>query len=326
VPAAGAVLDPGLEGIVISPTQLEEAAECPFRYFLKRGLGVDAIESGERDRDVWLNPLLRGSLLHDLYAGLLRRCRTGGRRADVEKDREWLAGEGTRMLAELAVEMPPPSAEIHDRETNLLLDDLALFLEAEVALPQGRTPIGFEVGFGRAAEGGGEPLAQTKPVEIDVGELTFRIAGRIDRIDQVGPSRFEIIDYKTGGYYAPNWKGTFAGGTRLQHAIYGLAAVELLRRELDPKAIVVAAEYYFPSEKGGRERKRIATQPVATVAQVLSDLRQVIASGLFVHSLNEDACRWCQHGLACGRGVLARAEPKLADARLAPFVKLGAHE
>ncbi len=326
VPAAGAVLDPGREGVVISPTQLEEAAECPFRYFLKRGLGVDAIESGERDRDVWLNPLLRGSLLHDLYASLLRRCRTAGRRAGVEIDREWLASEGTRVLAELAVEIPPPSAEIRDRETILLLDDLALFLEAEAVLPEGRTPIGFEVGFGRAAEGDSEPLAQTKPVEIDGGGLTLKIAGRIDRIDQVGPSRFEIIDYKTGEYYAPNWQGTFAGGKRLQHAIYGLAAVELLRREFDPKATVVAAEYYFPSEKGGRERKRIATQPVATVAEVLSDLRQVIASGLFIHSHDEDACKWCQHGLACGRGVQVRAESKLADARLAPIVKLGAHE
>jgi hypothetical protein len=34
--------------------------------FPPASLGVDAIESGDRDRDVWIDPLLRGSLLHDL--------------------------------------------------------------------------------------------------------------------------------------------------------------------------------------------------------------------------------------------------------------------
>ena len=182
------------------------------------------------------------------------------------------------------------------------------------------------MGFGRAAQGDGEPLAQSEPVVIDVGGLSLRIAGRIDRIDQVGPSLFEIIDYKTGGYFAPSWKGTFAGGTRLQHALYGLAAVELLRRRLDPNATIAGAEYYFPSEKGKQERKRIPTPPVASVAQVLSDLRQVIASGLFVHAPSEEACKWCHHGLACGRGVQARAEAKRADVRLAPFVRLAEYE
>ena len=56
VPAAGACLDPFAETAVVSPTQLEDAASCPFRHFLKRGLRIEAIESGDRDRDVWLEP------------------------------------------------------------------------------------------------------------------------------------------------------------------------------------------------------------------------------------------------------------------------------
>jgi ATP-dependent helicase/nuclease subunit B len=287
---------------------------------------VDAIEAGERDRDVWLNPLLRGSLLHDLYAGLLRRCRAANRRAATKDDGAWLCDEGTRMLADLALEMPPPSDEVRDRETKLLLEDLALFVEAETTLKPTSTPIGFEVAFGRAGQGDGEPLAQAEPVVVNVEGLTMRIAGRIDRIDQVGPHEFEIIDYKTGGYFAPSWKGTFAGGTRLQHALYGLAATELLKRRLDPKAKIVGAEYYFPSTKGNQERKRIPTPSLATTSQLLSELRTVIASGLFVHSPKEEACKWCHHGLACGRGVHQRTEAKLADAKLAPFVRLAGHE
>ena len=58
-----------------SVTELEQLAECPFRFFLKRGLGVRPIDEGERDKDIWLDPLTRGSELHDLYATLLRRVR-----------------------------------------------------------------------------------------------------------------------------------------------------------------------------------------------------------------------------------------------------------
>src|SRR5206468_13040803 len=91
------------------------------------------------------------------------------------------------------------------------------------------TPIGCAVSFGRPLENDLEPLARAEPVAIDLGNgLTFRIAGRIDRIDKVGAASFEVLDYKTGGFWRDNWKGAFNGGRRLQHALYGLAAVELL--------------------------------------------------------------------------------------------------
>ena len=65
---------------VYSVTELEKAAECPFRFFLKRGLGVRPVDERERDKDVWLDPLTRGSELHDVYAALLRRTRDENRR------------------------------------------------------------------------------------------------------------------------------------------------------------------------------------------------------------------------------------------------------
>ena len=222
--------------------------------------------------------------------------------------------------------MPPPSAEVRDRETRLLLDDLALFAEAEANLDPSRTPVGFEVSFGRADAVDDEPLAQADPVIIDLGRgLKLKIAGRIDRIDQVGPATFEIVDYKTGGYWADNWRGTFASGTRLQHALYGLAALELLKRQ-HKKAVVSGAEYYFPSAKGQQERKRIPTPSIARVGAVLADLREVIASGLFVHAPDEESCKWCDYGHACGQNAAERAEAKQADPKLAPFAKLVAHE
>jgi ATP-dependent helicase/nuclease subunit B len=326
VPAAGAALDPCASAAPISPTQLEEAAACPFRFFLRRGLRVDAIESGERDRDAWLDPLIRGSLLHDLYAEFLRRCRQENRPAALDRDANWLQQRGREALAALAREMPPPSAEIEERESRALLDDLALFAAAEAEIPAGRTPVGFEVSFGRADAVGDEPLAQADPVAIDLGVgLTFRLAGRIDRIDRIGPSTFEIVDYKTGGYWEKDWQGTFAGGRRLQHALYGLAALELLKGR-HGSARVAGAHYYFSSAKGQQERKTIPSPSPATLGRVLGDLRLVIASGLFVHAPEPDGCKWCDFGYACGKEAPARAKAKTADPALGPYLRLVAHE
>jgi hypothetical protein len=53
----------------------------------------------------------------------------------------------------------------------------------------------------------------------------------------------------------------------------------------------------------------------------------VIASGTFVHAPEEDACKWCEFGSACGPNVHERAALKLAaDRRLSPFIELTRHE
>jgi hypothetical protein len=328
VPAAGPALDPAAAGVVVSPTRLEGAAKCGFRYFLERGLGVRAIESGERSRDVWLDPLIRGSLLHDLYAACLRRSRAEGRRAAMATDREWLLGEARRTLADLKAEMPPPSGDVEQRETADLLADLDLFLADEESLDPGREPLGFEVSFGYGVDGGdGEVLASAAPIEITAGNLTFRVTGRVDRVDRIdtphGPE-FHIVDYKTGSFWKEDYTGTFAGGRLLQHALYGLAVAELLKRAKH-KGRVAGAEYYFSSAKGRQHRQPIPAPPAADVARVLADLREVIVSGLFVHAPEDRACKFCDYQHACGRDAHERVTMKQGDAALAAVRRLASH-
>ena len=325
VPEAGLVLDPCAGEASFSVTELETAASCPFRFFLKRGLGVRPVDERERDRDVWLDPLTRGSELHDLFAAVLRRCREENRKPDCEKDGAWLKSLAEARLIELQREMPPATSEILDRESREFLADVELFVEAECDDAGSRTPVGFEVSFGRTLEEDDEPLARAEPVEIDLGQgLTFRIAGRIDRIDKVGPASFEVIDYKTGGFWRDDWAGVFNGGRRLQHALYGLAAVELLRRRYkNPK--VVAGVYYFPSRKGRRERVRIEAPASKAIAGVLADLRTVILEGAFAHAASEDSCKFCDYSAACDQSLEGRAEAKLNDSKLQAYARLVAH-
>lgn len=324
VPDAGKVLDPCAAGNAYSVTDLEGAAECPYRFFLKRGLGLRPVDEGDRDKDVWLDPLTRGSELHDIYATVLRRCRDAGRRPDIKRDGSWVTELAQETLNRLNREMPPATAEILAREGADFLADVELFLEAECE-PSSSEPIGFEVSFGRPLGEKEEALARAEPVEIDLGGgLTFRIAGRIDRIDKVGPADFEVLDYKTGGFWRDSYQGIFNRGRRLQHALYGLAVVELLRGKYK-KPRVVGGVYYFPSHKGRRERVQIPAPTPAQTAAVLADLRELIVQGTFVHAPDQDACKWCDFAGACDVHAQDQASGKLEDSKLQAYGRLAAH-
>jgi RecB family exonuclease len=323
VPDAGPMLDPCAPEAAFSVTELEAAAVCPFRFFLKRGLGVRPIDEGQRDKDIWLDPLTRGSELHELYAALLRRARGENRRPNKE-DEAWLMALTQDRLKKLNEEMPAATVEILERESRDILADVALFLEAESA-PSTTIPIGLEVSFGRPLDENNEPLARPEAVEIDLGEgITFRFAGRIDRIDKVGEASFEILDYKTGGFWRDNWRGTFNGARRLQHALYGLAAAELLKASYkDPK--VTAGVYYFSSHRGQQERVRIPAPTKAAIAAVLGDLRDVIIGGQFIRTPDEGNCRYCDYVAACGGETNREAGAKLSDSKLDAYRRLAAH-
>ncbi|HKA63313.1 MAG TPA: PD-(D/E)XK nuclease family protein, partial [Methylomirabilota bacterium] len=326
VPEAGPLLDPRRPGAVVSPTSLEELAKCPFRYFLQRGLGLDPIDDAEPNPDVWLDPMTRGSILHDLFATIMRDIRDRKETPSPALHGARLRELGEQALAAHRKLVPPPSDGVYERETRELQADLALFLEFE-AKDVRRRALGFEVAFGGDPEG--EPLARREPVTIDLGNgLRFRLRGRIDRIDRLADGSYEIVDYKTGSAFLPGGlEATFAGGRQLQHALYALAAVELLR-ETDAGARAVGS-YYFPTGRGGQERQVRLASSREQVAAVLRDLFDVLAVGAFVHTPTaDDDCRFCEFGRACGPQAAKRAERKIERSEspaLEAYRRLGGH-
>ena len=125
--------------------------------------------------------------------------------------------------------MPAATPEILERETRDFLADVELFLEAEIE----ETPIdavGLEVSFGRPLGDEEEPLARAEPVEIALAR-THAAHRRPHRSDQRGrPGHVRGARLQDRRILARRLgRGVFAGGRRLQHALYGLAAVELLK-------------------------------------------------------------------------------------------------
>lgn len=299
VPEAGALLDPSRSDRVTSVTALEAAAACPFRYFLQAGLGVQPIEEERLDDDAWLSPSTRGIELHDLFARIVRHARGKGRAPDLKKDLPRLRAWGEERLDQLRAELPPPSDEVYTRERTEFLDDLDAFLAAECDGWHGSSPVGIEVSFGYPGGGDEEPLARTEPFVLEVGRSRrLRVRGRIDRINRLSPGKYEVIDYKTGGYYGPAWEGAFAGGTRLQHALYGQAATRLIQAH-GWSGEVVRSRYVFPAVRGYRRSKRIEAPTPATLTAVLRDLADAIGGGAFALSDERQGCAFCEFAEAC---------------------------
>jgi ATP-dependent helicase/nuclease subunit B len=326
VPDAGLLLDPTAPGRIMSATTLEALAGCPFRYFLERGLGISPPDDAQPDPDTWLDPLTRGSLLHDLYARFGREQRGRGKRLDPRHGAR-LRALGEAELRTLRVAMPPPSDHVFERERAAVLRDLDLLLQLEAREP-GRTPVGFEVTFGSEPDDA-EPLARAEPVTADLGPgLRFRLRGRIDRIDRLADGAYEVTDYKTGGCWPSDRAGWFAGGRKLQHALYALAAAELLRAT-DPAARVTMSSYYFPTVKGRGERVARPPRPTSALGAVLGDLVALVREGAFLHTPTPDDCRFCEIGRACGPEPFDRAERKLAapaNRALAAYRQLQRHD
>ena len=300
VPAARALLDPRVSRKPASVTRLEALVRCPYRYFVEHGLGLEVVDE-DPDRDEWLDALQRGSALHDVFASLCREGRAAGRRiqsSDAARARQ-LAGE---KLAELRAECPPPSEVVFDRERADFLRDVELFVEFESDRGQSE-PVAFEVAFGQggaASDADEEPLAQSEPVRILLGNGEhFLLKGRIDRIDRLPDGSYEVIDYKTGKFDRAKWQGTFGRGAMLQHALYGVAAATLLRR-IDPEPRIAGAAYEFPSARGGGERVAMPPASYAALVNVLSDLFDVMADGAFVPTHQKKECEWCDFSGACG--------------------------
>ena len=154
--------------------------------------------------------------------------------------------------------MPAATPEILERETKDFLADVELFLEAEIE-DAATDAVGFEVSFGRPLDDDDEPLARAEPVEIDLGDGTDVPDRRPHRPHRPGRRRprSRCSTTRPAATGATAGRASFTGGRRLQHALYGLAAVELLKtRHKKPK--VTAGVYYFSSHKGRQERVRIA--------------------------------------------------------------------
>ena len=116
---------------VMSATRLELLAKCPFGYFLRHVLKVQPPEEVAFDRSRWLDPLQRGSLVHEILCEFMTEvaAKAGGRRRGPARRAH--GPDRRRADRRDEADVPPPSEGIFESERRDILETLEIFMAAE---------------------------------------------------------------------------------------------------------------------------------------------------------------------------------------------------
>ena len=286
-------IDPRLTGRVLSASQMEKMARCPFGWFLERVLKIEPVEELERVADQWLDARQFGVLVHEVLQKVMDELSLVETSPSLGAHLGRIHALAEEALARWRAEVPPGAETAFARQRDELLTACEIFLRTEERGATRIVPRFFELPFGRDDD----------LFAIPLGGCEVRLRGSIDRVDQdVTTGDWEVWDYKTGSLYEYHDVWRLKRGTKLQHAVYSRALEVILRaRGLSGK--VQCAGYYFPTTKGGGERSARACDP-GELEHALNLLFDVIGSGWFPQP-DEGSCGFCPYPDICGAKEVA---------------------
>ncbi len=286
VPEAGAPCDPRAPGgPVLSARRLETLARCPMEYFFRYVLGIEPLEEYAVRPGVWLEPLERGDLLHDVFREFMSRLRAKDMLPQLRRDAALLEEITTQRIATWKKAKPPLNPDTFEREARELRLAARIFLTEEEAFCRDSRPAYLEASIGLPSGAAGSPLDSPDPVEITLPDgSSFKARGRIDRVDEAvleGDLRaFDVWDYKTGSDWGFDRNDPLCGGRRLQHVLY-LELVQARLDELHPGSAVRGCGYFFPGERAHGERYYWTAAQLERGPECLSLLCRLLAGGCF---------------------------------------------
>jgi len=297
------------QDLVLSASRIETLARCPYRYFFRYVLRIKPPDEIVLDKAQWLDARLRGSLLHDVFCEFMRGIRDRGEEVELEKHQAVIRSAAEHIIAQYREENPPPSEPIFEREKQEIFATLDIFLRAEVRREEKVEPLLFEANFGFEGEEG-EGITDSVSIEVKSG-VSFRLHGRIDRVDRTEKGDIRVIDYKTGSYNQYEKIRSFGRGKYLQHALYALAAEKIIRKKRVDHALRVRwTGYAFPTWKGDGREILIENFDRTKLSELLLELFSFLEAGHFL--VNPGAnCDFCDYGAVCGKDVIERTNAKV---------------
>ena len=306
----------------VSASRIEEYARCPYLFYLKRALVLEAWV--EAEPGLALDPLVRGKTIHRILEGFLRAAAGSLTTASDQDLWHELKEEAQR---ELAAVRP---AGMPDLLWEIERDDLLQVLREWLAFERQRAdedllPGHFECAFGRMAAGEDLPA-----YELQAGRHRFAFRGRIDRVDVSGAGRSaRVIDYKTGRLPDSMRKKDaplLMGGERIQLAVYHGALATLPDLDAIPE---VHGEYLHLQPRDGQVVPRsFGSQDLRAAVERLPALLEIIGSlmesGVFfartAGSVYPDGhCSYCDFITICGKDRERREQTKSGDRRVQRF-------
>jgi RecB family exonuclease len=286
-----------------SATQLEGFMKCPYQWFIKRFLGVRALEEPETlERP---DALAMGSIIHEVLETYMKQA----------KDPKHDTGTLDRIVNEVIEAKVATTGEIATIYLEKLRKDIGAltksFLEhSNDHLQDGRKPVFFEFAFGIPHK----ESIQDQPVELRIGSHDILLTGSIDRIDIQGDRAF-ILDYKNSA--SKKYKAVeFSQGQQLQPALYAEAFMALKGKALKITEVQAgylplkgnSKEFLAPYDRNRKEK----------LGKIMDFILGDIKTGYFFPTGN---CDWCDYQGICGKGIALAASGKIKNASNDPKVE-----
>ena len=297
-----------------SPTALQNYAACPYKFVLQaiHRLAPREVPEGIDEID----PLSRGSLIHEAQYELLRELSEAGEVPirDLPAAQLRLEAVVDRVARRWEDDLAPAIERVWKDCIAGVKIDLREWLRRMSEEP-GWAPWRFELSFGLPEMSQRDPHSSREPVLLDEG---IRLRGSIDLVERAPDGALRATDHKTGKAWAQ--KGTvIGGGATLQPALYALALEKLF-----PGTRVEDGRLYYCTYGGDFTSVPVALDATArgSVQQLAKTIGDAIAQGFLPAApRDERECGRCDYLAVCGPSEWARTRRKPADA-LAPLVQL----
>jgi RecB family exonuclease len=283
-----------------SPTALQHYAACPYRFLLQAIHRLAPREIPEAIEE--LDPLQRGSLVHEVLYELHVRLRAEGRLPLGPSHHAFARDLLDQVVDEVAArwhdELAPAIERVWEAGIAAIRADVREWLARAVdPAPTEREaayePWKFELSFGLVERRAQDPASTREPVTLASG---LRLRGSIDLVERRGDGLLRATDYKTGKARAKR-DAVIGGGEHLQPILYALALEALF-----PGSKVEGGRLYYCTAAGGYERIDFPLDDYArtAIADVVSIVGEAIATGFLPAAPTERACEYCDYRPVCG--------------------------
>ncbi|MFP6584652.1 MAG: PD-(D/E)XK nuclease family protein [Candidatus Hydrogenedentota bacterium] len=275
-----------------SAYQIETQIDCPFRYLMNVMLKLPDVDTPSSILDA----RLAGKILHHALERFYRHY------ASVAMD--------DVPLNEILEKMIEIGGEVFDRrardfrraypgiaraEKARLIATLHRHVRIHHDTDDGAwNPTYFETSFGESARDDENSITTPDGFELKLGDVAYRFAGRIDRIDMDDKGHARIVDYKMS--LASGMARDMKAGRNVQLALYTMALESLLI----PESACEVAQY----EHVGRAKTVAITDKnrdsvIEAARESIESSIHAMQQGRFHPTTKDKACSYCPSNKVC---------------------------
>lgn len=294
-----------------SVSALQRFAVCPYQFHLSTIVRLSPREDAEAVTT--LDPLTRGSIVHEILATAIRTFRADGWLPLTPPQVEAASHAAERIVDDVTARqrdrLMPPIERIWLDEVQAIRRDVREWVRRLPDDQQAWTPRYVELGFGFGRGDGRDPESLPDDVTLEPG---WRLHGIIDLVEEgLGgePGRWRITDYKTGRNRLPE-QVLVNGGETLQPVLYAMA----LERAVGGR--VTDSRLWYCTTDGSFSQREVPVEAThdasarARATGVLQAIDAAVEVGFLPAVPRKDACTWCDFAPVCGPGAQTRTQRK----------------